>query len=843
MRLIHRIQYLLRQRRHERELAEEIESHRQMVEDQQRAAGLPEQDARHAAHRAMGSATLAREDARGVWIATWVQSVFQDLGYAARSLKSQPGFTALALLALALGTGVNTSLFTLLKSGTPPSWPVRDPGSVVMVSGNFSVAEYRYISAHAHALAGLALVSFRFLDTILDGKDDEPIVETQFVGGNYFSLLGVDMALGRGFSTPKDRMEAPEAVAILSHKTWQTRYGGDPGILGRRIRINDAPFTVIGVVNQKFSQGPDYPDPGLWVPYPSHPLVLERGQIADTDPWCDLVARLAPGVSREQARAELSTLSRQFHSDAGTPPRNIKLHGVTRLDFWRIYFDLGSNVLFAAPVSILLLACANVSNLLLARSAARQREIAVRICIGAGRARIVRQLLTESLLLSAIGSALGLLLAYVVSALLAAWLSADRQLPDLAPDLTVLGYAIAIAVFSAALFGLAPALSATRTGVSEAMKQRGAHASPRFPLRGVLLGVQVAISVTLLLAAGLLTRGQWVARSLDRGYKTNGVTTLRIYLPGKRSDDPRRRVLLDTIVQQMRPFGPIGIGSPPPAGGSWLPVTLTGEKTATVTLRFLHANAGYFDVLGIPIVAGRNFVPADGKLRNILINEAMARRYWPGQTCIGQSIFHGDERREIVGVVRDAQLAGPGPIEPTFFEHSDTVELLMPDALSTIAAAVARRVEPRAQVISIRLSDLLERFLLWPRVIALVAISLGALALFLATGGVYGVISYSVEHRRREIGIRMALGAQPREILGLVLRSNARAVVIGLAVGLAVFLAGSKVLESLLYGVSRLDPLAHGAVAAVLLAAAAAACVIPARRATRIAPVEALRQE
>jgi hypothetical protein len=197
MRLIHRIQYLLRQRRHERELAEEIESHRQMVEDQQRAAGLPEQDARHAAHRAMGSATLAREDARGVWIATWVQSVFQDLGYAARSLRSQPGFTALALLALALGTGVNTSLFTLLKSGIPPSWPVRDPGSVVMVSGNFSVAEYRYISAHAHALAGLALVSFRFLDTILDGKDDEPIVETQFVGGNYFSLLGVDMALGR----------------------------------------------------------------------------------------------------------------------------------------------------------------------------------------------------------------------------------------------------------------------------------------------------------------------------------------------------------------------------------------------------------------------------------------------------------------------------------------------------------------------------------------------------------------------------------------------------------------------------------------------------------------------
>jgi predicted permease len=839
MRLIHRLRYLLQQRRHERELAEEIESHRQMVEDQQRAAGLSEEDARHAAHRLMGNATLATEDARGVWIATWVQSVFQDLGYAARSLRSQPGFTALALLALALGTGVNTSLFTLFNAIVPPTWPVRDPGRVVRIAGGdggFSLAECRYLSAHTHALAGLAVVGGSY-STILDGKDDEPDVRAQFVGGNYFVLLGVDMALGRGFATAEDGMEAPEAVAVLSYTTWQTRYGGDPGIVGRQIRLhNRPPFTVIGVVNQKFSARANY---HLWAPLASQSLV--KVPLARTDPTCSMVARLAPGVSRGQARSELTILSRQFRNGIGKPPHDVTLRGVTRLDEIPAVFDPLVAMLLAVFGTILVLACANVGNLLLARSAARQREIAVRVCIGAGRARIVRQLLTESLLLAALGSGLGLLLAYVLPGIFVR----RFELPpvfDLTPDLTVLAYAIAIAVFSALLFGLAPALQATRTGIGEAIKQQGTHASPRFPLRGVLLGVQVAISVTFLLVAGVLTRGLWHARSVDPGYKTNGVTAVRVILP-RLYDSARYRAFFNTLKQQLKPFGNVGDGIPPPGRVGTRSITLTSEKTDPVSLAVWYANAGYFDVLGIPIVAGRNFVPADGELRNVLINEAMARRYWPGQTPIGQSIFVGGERREVVGVVRDAQLAGPGPIEPTFFEHSDTGVLLMPDALSSIATAVVFRVEPRARVTSIRISDQLESFLMPARVVALVVVSLGTLALLLATVGVYGVISYSVEQRRREIGVRMALGAQPREILGLVLRSNARAVVIGLAVGLAVFLAGSKVLESMLYGVSRLDPLAHGAVLAVLLAAAAAACAIPARRATRITPVEALRHD
>jgi putative ABC transport system permease protein len=254
-------------------------------------------------------------------------------------------------------------------------------------------------------------------------------------------------------------------------------------------------------------------------------------------------------------------------------------------------------------------------------------------------------------------------------------------------------------------------------------------------------------------------------------------------------------------------------------------------------------DAGFFDVLGIPIVAGRNFVPADRELPNILIDEAMARRYWPGHTPIGKSIFTGGKRLDVVGVVRDSGLAGSGPVEPAFFQYTSSGTLLVPTSVASTAAAVVRQTEPSVGVTSAPLSDQLERSLMFARAAAYPAASLGALALFLATIGVYGVISYSVEQRRREIGIRMALGAQPREILGLILRSNARAVVAGLAVGLAVFLAGSKVLERLLYGISRLDPLAHTSVLAVLLAAAAAACAIPARRATRVAPVEALRQD
>lgn len=864
MRLVRYIQHLLHQRRHERELAEEIETHRQMLEDRQRAAGLSEQDARHAAQRAMGNATLAREDARGVWIATWLQSVFQDLGYAARSLRSQSGFTALALLALGLGIGVNTSLFAWYNAIALRPWPVRDPGRVVRVSSGgyqrgFSMAEYRYLSAHSHSVAGLALESIARVS--LDGQADEPDVWIQFVGGNYFSLLGVDMELGRSLAAVEDRMEAPEAVAVLSFQTWQTRYRGDPGILGRRIRLNDLPFTVIGVVGKDF-RGTSV-NCALWVPLASKPLIdpAARVSLASTNWCCNMVARLAPGVPREQARAELITLSRQFQSGIGQPPHDINLYGTTRLDRGgsNKYFYQLFALLLAAFGSVLLLACANVANLLLARAAARQREIAVRICIGAGRLRIVRQLLTESLLLAALGSGLGLLLAHVLPGFILSRMAPLYSDLNLTPDPTVLAYSIAIAVFSAALFGLAPALRATRISVGEGMKQQGAHASPRFPLRGVLLGVQVAISVTLLAGAGLLTRGVWQALSLDLGFKIKGVTTINVNLPSKSYDQARRRAFFDDVVQQMKPFGQVGVGYPPPSGIVRAPIALAGEKTADARqVGWGTANAGYFDVLGVPIVAGRNFIPAGREPRNILINETMARDFWPGQNPIGRAIFdsgdrffsrlifNGGDRLEIVGVVRDAQLTGPGPIEPTFFQQAYATTLLVPEDLSSIAAAVVRRLEPRAVVTSAPLSDQLERllpFLAATRQAMQVASALGALALLLATIGVYGVISYSVEQRRREIGIRMALGARSGEILGLILGCNAVPVVCGLAAGLAVSLAGSKVLESLLHGVSRFDPLAYGAVLAVLLAAAAAACAIPARRATSIAPVEALRQD
>jgi predicted permease len=845
MRLIHRIQYLLRQSRHERELAEEIESHRQMIEDRQRAAGLSEQDARHAAHRLMGNATLAREDSRGVWITAWVQSVFQDLGYAARSLRSQPGFTALALLALALGTGVNTSLFTVYNALTLRPWPVRHPGSVVRVSSRdvlakFSLAEYRHLSADSHAFAGLAIESGARVS--LDEKGDEPDDVIQFVGGNYFTLLGVDMALGRGFTATEDRMGAPEAVAVLSFDTWQTRYGGDPGILGRRIRLNDIPFTVIGVVNKDFSRA--MPGGRLWAPLASQPLVDPAAKVvlASTGQCCFIVGRLAPGVSREQARAELLTLSRQFHSQIGYPPHDITLFGTALLDRGgtEALYQLFA-MLMAAFGSVLLLACANVGNLLLARAAARQREIAVRVSIGAGRARLVRQLLTESLLLSSLGSGLGLLLAYMLPSVVQKRM-ALMQGVDLTPDPNVLAYSIGIAVLSAVLLGLAPALRATRISVSEAMKQQGAHASPRFQLRGLLLSVQVAISVTLLLGAGLLTRALWHARSLDLGYKIEGVTAITVNLPARAYDLPRRRAFFDAVLQQLRPFGPVGVGEPPPGGGTLWAIQ-TRDKTMVVSLVARDVNADYFSVLGIPIVAGRNLVPADRELHNVLINETMARRYWPGQTPIGKSVLDGSERREVVGVVRDSQLDWPSAIPPTFFRYTDSGGLLVPSSVGSIATGAIRQTEPRARVTAAPLSDQLERRLESPRAAAQVAFSLGALALLLATIGVYGVISYSVEQRRREIGIRMALGARSGEILGLVLRSNARPVMVGLFVGLVVSLAGSRVLESFLYGMSRLDPLAYGAVLAVLLVAAAAASAIPARLATRIAPVEALRQD
>jgi macrolide transport system ATP-binding/permease protein len=871
VRTFRRILYLLRHGRHAADLAEEMDFHRQMVEQEGRQAGLPAAEARYAALRRMGGAAIAQEDARSVWLA-WSESVVQDLRYGVRALVKDPAFTTLALLTLTLGIGLNTSLFTVFNAVALRPWPVREPARVVTLLrngvghdrshyGGFSAAEFRYLRDHSSTLNGAILT--RSEKVSLDQQPDGPRTTCHFVSGAYFAVLGVEMALGRGFAIDEDRIEAPQAVAVLSHGTWQTRYGGDPQIVGRRIRVDDVPFTVVGVAGEEFT-GISAERHDLWIPLAARPLARPNDSSAKlwlTDPhYCcsNMAGRLAPGIRREQAQAELTTLAHQYQAQLREKPYQVVVSGTTffgQPDAKRQALPAIA-LLIGACGSILLLACANVGNLLLARAAARQREIAVRLSLGAGRSRVVRQLLTESVLLAAVASGLGLSLAYLLPGVVLRNLAQEAPSFKLTPDATVLAYAVGIAALSALAFGLAPALRGTRLGLSEVMKQQSAQASPRFALRGALLGVQVAISVVLLVGAGLLVRGLERSRSHDPGFAIRGVTLLSVDLPVNRYDLTRGRAFWADLTERLQPLagsGPIGLCffKPLSRGRNMTSFRLPGQNNGTpVTAQFV--NAGYFEALSIPVVAGRNFTPADsGRCVNI-INEAAARRYWPGQNAVGQTILLGrDTRCEVVGVVRNAEVTGLGPVEPILFsqfsgEGQATVVLragaVAQDWPRRLAAVVAQ-VEPRAAASVLPMSEQLDLWLGPARAAATLASSLGLLALALATVGVYGVIAYSVEQRRREIGVRMALGAAPHQIVRFIVGANARAVLCGLAVGLAASLAVSRLLQTSLNGVSPVDPLAYAAVLALLLLAGVAASAIPVRRAARIDPLVALHYE
>ena len=856
MDLWRRIRFFLNRRKREAELAEEMEFHRNLLGNE----------------RGMGNMTLAREDARAVWIAPWIESVWKDLGYAARALLRQRSFTGLALLALTLGIGLNVSLFTVVNALAFRPWPVRDPARVVNifatwprtgdVSG-FSVAEFRYVNEHSRSLSGALLIRTERIN--LDQQRDGPRTHCEFVSGNYFSLLGVGMTLGRGFVPDEDRVEAPGAVAVLSYNTWRNRYNSDPAILGRQISIEDHPFTVIGVVSEDFrGTSPDPRD--LWVPLATLPLARPNDPdskkfLLDAH-WCcsDLSGRLAAGVSRQQAAAELTTLITRFRASVGEQPRRVLVTSTALLA--RADSKVGVilpvfGMLTAAVTLILLLACANVSNLLLARAAGRQREIAVRLSLGAGRGRVVRQLLTESFLLAAVAAGLGVALGHALPGLIFRFLD---EAPNLRfeIDSSVLLYSVVVAGIATVFFGLAPALGATRVSVSEAMKQQSPNASPRFGMRNLLLGAQVAISVVLLAGAALLVRGIQEAANHDLGFTVRGVMLVRVVLPASRYDATRAGERFASMAERIQPLtadGRVVISQLPPLGRARWGTSFQrpGEKKANQVL-VQRASAEYFQVLGIPMRAGRGLDAHDVTHRLVVINEAMARRYWPGENPVGKTIVSGGNSEEIVGVVADAQIQSLGPVEPILFlpysavPHSSEVTLILRTAASgtewtkTVTTLLAQE-DPHAVVSVSTMSEQVDLWLGPSRLGAGVAAGLGLLALCLAAVGVYGVIAYSVEQRGREIGVRMALGARPGQVVGLMVRSNGRALAVGLGVGLTASFVVARLLRGFLYGVSAFDPLAYAEVLGILALAGAAAAVVPASRAARVDPVKALRYE
>ena len=856
-RLLRRLRYWLHSDKMDAELAEEMEFHRAML-----AAG-------GRVGAAMGNTTLAREDARGVWIWPWLESLWQDAVYAVRTMRREPGFTITALLALGSAIGLNTSLFTIFNAVALRPWPIRDPSRVVTLhrfvregGGDFGIAEYRYLAQYSRAFSGL--VAMRNGERVK--MEDHPLQLT-YVSGNYFRVLAVAMERGRGFLDQEDLTGAPEAVAVISHDLWQNRFGADPQIVGRNIRLDDIPFTVVGVTPADFT-GTNPLRNDIWTPLPARKLLRPKdpsvqGWLTSSDYCCTPMAgRLAAGVTRAQAQAELAILIDQFrtHNRMGRQRPQIIAAGTAWIESPRKKRQVLPMILtlFVAVTLVLLLACANVGNLLLARATARRQEIAVRLSLGGSRFRLIRQLLVESMLLALAAAGVGLTMALVVPAAVFRRLAEDQAF-HVAPDLNVLVYTMAVAILSCLTFGLAPALHGTRGGISAALKAgAGPEGAPRtrLPLRSVLLSVQVAISVVLLANAGLLVRGMQRAQELDPGFDVRNTTVLSIDLPASQYTGPRTKELTRDLLAQLDQSGELpacGLALNPPLSNTnySTSIQLTDRQGSPKMHIFSNEiSGGYVDALGIRLLAGRNFVPEDTGRNVVMINEAAAKRWWPGENPLGRTILADEKMRQIVGVISDTYSSDLSSIEAVIYfpitGRWGAPFVVVHDrgaaSLDRIAAIV-KQIEPRAQVRAEPLSASFSRKLQPSIYGSELAGFLGLLALVIASVGMSGVFAYVVGQRTREIGVRMALGAQPSQIVRLVLGSSVRALACGLVCGMAGAAGISALLAHALPGIHPMDPLAYASVMLLLSAAVALASAVPARRATRVDPVRALRWE
>jgi len=884
--LMRRLQYWLRHRDVDAALAEEIESHRAMRQERLEQSGVAVRDAASASRRALGNVTLAREDSRAIWIWPWLESVGQDLRYGVRSLSRQPGFTLMALVTLGIGIGLNTTLATMFTTMLWRPWAVANPAEVVhimkrdsrRINYEFQYDQYRSLADNARLTAVIATScgnANRVQDCTV--KVGSEILTAEFVSGNYFRALAIGMERGRGFVDDEDREGAPVAVAVISHRLWERRFASDPRIIGTTIQVDGEPFTVIGVAARGFN-GAWLLGRDVWLPLAAGGILRPTNR--DTT-WVEVAERLRAGISREQAQAELQSLLPDIDSQARQP---IEILLIGTSSFSRPNDRQESYMFFAVAfldvLLVLLLACANIGNLLLARTLVRGREIAVRASLGASRSRIVRQLLTESLVLAAAAAAVGVWIAFLLPALIL-----DRALQssdagghlafDVTPDIWVLAVTAGMTAVTCLAFGLAPALHASRAGPADTLKDQARNAVGRFPLRAVLLSVQVATSIVLLVAAGLLVRGIQHASTRDLGFVVDGVTVVSFEPPAS-YDAARVRTLSNQLVQEVEALPGsegFGITTATPFGDRYRArVRLPGQKSDKATVVSIVAvSSGYFTVLGLPIVAGRSLEAADARGDGILINEAFAAEYWPGESPLGRTIISGWNNslaatRQVVGVVgnddTEAQALRLQPPRLRIYEpitgprranevhegddHRHVPEILLaPNAAgaSGMIAALAAGLDSRVHVRTVPLEANRDALLSEGRFTALLAGVLGMTALVLAAVGVFGVFAYVVRHQTREIGIRMALGAQSRQVVLGVLAFGSRPLVVGTLAGLAAAMAAAQLLRGSLYGLSAFDPLSYVAVTVILGVAALIAVSVPAWQATRVDPIIALRSE
>lgn len=926
MTCLSRLRAIIQRETLEKNLDDELEFHLSMREQMNAAEGMSPAEARRDARLRFGNPRLWRERMSEIDMMVLPQTIFQDIRYGARTLLRNLGFTAVAIFALALGIAVNTTVFTLYRALVTRSLDARDPGSMVNLglilhSGDFdpgfSYPDYVTYRDHLHSFTGLIAQGMDRLTlseaagtptrrdrgpSTLLGRlgllpTEASVAEfavTFFVSENYFSVLGVAPIRGRSFDVMTGSELSASPSVMISENYWRKRFAADPSILGQVVHLNGTAFTIIGITPHDFT-GTSTTTPDFWLPLTLEPLVHPESSLFRDreDQCCRLFARLAPGVSIAQAQAEMTVLTnrvRMMHDPNSELSRPVTAQIWPGSPFGRT-LDSGLRfailLIMAAVGMVLVVACANVASLQLARAAARQNELRIRLSLGASRRRIIRQLLTESALLALVAGIIALLVTWALLKVLVT--VAASVIPSeygslvlhITPDIEIFAYVFVISLIAGILFGLAPALESSRDALASSLKANSETSPIRSRrLRNALVVTQVAVSLVLMITGSMLIRSAVHALTMDTGYESKRVINLDLQFPERPIYSVGRKLIvirsLSTRLASLPGVVAVSTGRPPDGGGMrTAAVSLDGEEPSEQSTRaylyYTYVQANYFQTLGIPLLFGRSFQPQSGQPEpSVVLSESAANRLWPSQNAIGRAIrmntngqFHRQneilpdgQTYRVIGIVRDVrggQLDGSDSQQiylPLPAERLAEYPLLIriqsdPRIFMNSIGSVVSSVDPNLVATSSTLDQMLR---LGPQFVvsglaAVFASTVGLLGLALASMGIYGTVSYIVVLRTREVGIRMALGAKKSDVLKLMLREGVRPVAVGLLIGASLAVGVTYLLRGILYGLNTVDGITFAGVSLSFLAIALLATYLPSRRAMRVDPMVALRYE
>ncbi|MGE0129992.1 MAG: ABC transporter permease [Blastocatellales bacterium] len=809
-----------------------------------------------------------------------MQTIWQDLRYGARMLLKSPNVTLIAIITLALGIGANTAIFSVANTALLRPLPYQNPGDLVMVwetapklgFPHNDVAPANFLDWRDQNQVFTQIAAFGGASLSLTGRGEPERIEGARVSASLFPLLGVAPALGRVFNEQEDRFEAP-GVIVLSHGLWHRRFGGDPGVVGQNLTLDNRPYTVVGVMPAHFR----FPgrEQEFWMPMGFNPdEAAGRG-----DHYLSVVARLKPGVTRRQAQTEMDAIAARLQQQY---PRTNTDQGVALVPLHEEFAGAIRKpllILLGVVGFVLLIACANVTNLLLARATLRAQELTIRAALGASRLRLTRQLLTESILLALSGGAVGALLAIWGVDLLETLVPENlAQARDIVVDGRVLGFTAVVSLLTGVVFGLAPALQVSRPNLTEALKEGGrggAGGESRGRLRGALVIGEIALSLVLLTGAGLMIKSFYRLTSVDPGFQPDKALTMRMQLSGEKYGDPvKRREFYDRMLQQAQSLPGVQSAGvitqlPLTTQGLHFSFSLEGQPPMPAAnlpqAAFRVISRDYFRAIGIPLLRGRSFTPQDTADAQavVVINRTMAERFWPTQEALGKRFKVGASDGQnpwmvVVGVVGDVRQSSlDQALKPEMYVSHlqdrrffamprDLVVRTTGDPISMAAAVRAEiwKLDKDLPLFRVRtMEQILSESVAAQRFNMLLLTVFAALALLLAAIGIYGLMSYATAQRTHEIGIRLALGARASDVLRLVMRQGVILTISGVAVGLAGAFALTRVMTGLLFGVSATDPLIFTLIASLLTLVALLACYLPARRAAKVDPMVALRYE